>query len=220
TVTELGPCLFSADLWRRRSTLGPSDSQPAATILQTESASVSAAEVTGRVVPHVRVLVDRQRPMKNVTLDRATVHLLFPPVMRVSNRFFDAAPTLPSLERPRPSITVEIGILFTGKIMAASRRVSSDKRRDAGIPGSPRSHRGCWPARPDLGERWPSRLVATPEEERLAFPLKPAQFQIENDDDRDERDHDCEHEQNGFHIISHPSEKHGVYSLSLYGAPQ
>src|SRR5215831_3733069 len=37
TVTELGPCLFSADLWRRRSTLGPSDSQPAATILQTES---------------------------------------------------------------------------------------------------------------------------------------------------------------------------------------
>jgi hypothetical protein len=26
---------------------------------------------------------------------------------------------------------------------------------------------GCWPARPDLGERWPSRLVATAEEERL-----------------------------------------------------
>src|SRR5215467_16131110 len=31
TVTELGPCLFSADLWRRRSTLGPLDSQPVAT---------------------------------------------------------------------------------------------------------------------------------------------------------------------------------------------
>jgi len=54
--------------------------------------------------------------------------------------------------------------------MAASRRVSStDKRRDAGIPGSPRSHRGCWPARPDLGERWPSRLVATAEEDRVSF---------------------------------------------------
>src|SRR5262245_44421125 len=33
----LGPCLFSADLWRRRSTMGPLDSQPVATILQTES---------------------------------------------------------------------------------------------------------------------------------------------------------------------------------------
>jgi len=40
--------------------------------------------------------------------------------------------------------------------------------------------------------------------------LKPAQFQIENDDDRDERDRDCEHEQNGLHVIAHPSEKHGV----------
>src|SRR5215471_13636519 len=27
----------------------------------------------------------------------------------------------------------------------------------------------CWPARPDLGERWPSRLVATAEEDRLSF---------------------------------------------------
>src|SRR6516225_5629697 len=63
---------------------------------------------------------------------------------------------------PRPSITVEIGILFTGKIMAASRRVSSaDKRRDAGIPGSPRSHRRCPTARPNLCWWWPARLVAT-----------------------------------------------------------
>jgi hypothetical protein len=31
----------------------------------------------------------------------------------------------------------------------------------------PRSHRRCWPARPDLGERWPSRLVATSAEDRL-----------------------------------------------------
>ena len=30
-------CLFSAGLWRRRPTMGPLDSQPAATILQTES---------------------------------------------------------------------------------------------------------------------------------------------------------------------------------------
>jgi len=34
--------------------------------------------------------------------------------------------------------------------------------------------------------RWPARLVATAEEDRLSFPtLKPALFQIENDDDRD-----------------------------------
>src|SRR5262245_8079246 len=55
------------------------------------------------------------------------VHHLSPPVMRVqcANRTdsSDAAPTLPSLAAPRPSITVKIGILFTGKIMAASRRV-------------------------------------------------------------------------------------------------
>src|SRR6516164_4796100 len=55
------------------------------------------------------------------------VHLPFPPVMRVrcANRTdsSDAAPTLPSLAATRPAITVEIGILFTGKIMAASRRV-------------------------------------------------------------------------------------------------
>jgi hypothetical protein len=28
-------------------------------------------------------------------------------------------------------------------------------------------HRRCWPSWPDLGERWPSRLVATAAEERL-----------------------------------------------------
>jgi hypothetical protein len=33
-----------------------------------------------------------------------------------------------------------------------------------------RSHRRCRTARPDLSERWPSRLVATAEEERLNFP--------------------------------------------------
>src|SRR5262249_10654546 len=32
-----------------------------------------------------------------------------------------------------------------------------------------RSHRRCWPARPHLGERWPSRLVATAAEKRLSF---------------------------------------------------
>src|SRR6516165_6055882 len=41
TVTGPGPGLFSeglfADLWRRRSPMAPLDSQPAATILQTES---------------------------------------------------------------------------------------------------------------------------------------------------------------------------------------
>jgi hypothetical protein len=31
----------------------------------------------------------------------------------------------------------------------------------------PRSHRRCWTARPDLGERWPSRLVATAAEDCL-----------------------------------------------------
>jgi hypothetical protein len=39
--------------------------------------------------------------------------------------------------------------------------------------------------------------VATAAEDRLSFRhLKPALFQIENDEDCDERDHDCEHEQN------------------------
>jgi probable HAF family extracellular repeat protein len=33
----------------------------------------------------------------------------------------------------------------------------------------PRLHRRCWPSRPDLGERWPSRLVATAEEDRLGI---------------------------------------------------
>ena len=33
----------------------------------------------------------------------------------------------------------------------------------------PRSHRRCWTSRPDLGERWPSRLVATAAEDRLSF---------------------------------------------------
>src|SRR6516165_388369 len=43
TVTGPGSRLFSADLWRRRSPMAPSDSQPAATILQTESSRRSTA---------------------------------------------------------------------------------------------------------------------------------------------------------------------------------
>jgi hypothetical protein len=35
------------------------------------------------------------------------------------------------------------------------------------------AHRRCWPARPDLGERWPSRLVATAEEDRLNIRRNP-----------------------------------------------
>jgi hypothetical protein len=31
----------------------------------------------------------------------------------------------------------------------------------------PRPHRRCWTSRPDLGERWPYRLVATAAEDRL-----------------------------------------------------
>ena len=53
-------------------------------------------------------------------------------------------------------------------------------------------------------------MVAVAAEDRLNSLLKPALFQIENDDDRDERDHDCEREQNGLDVIAHPSEKHGV----------
>src|SRR5262249_15564934 len=37
TVTGPGPRLFSEGLWRQHSKIGPSGSQPAATILQTES---------------------------------------------------------------------------------------------------------------------------------------------------------------------------------------
>jgi hypothetical protein len=36
-----------------------------------------------------------------------------------------------------------------------------------------RSHRWCWTARPDLGGRWPSRLVATAAENRLSFRRNP-----------------------------------------------
>jgi len=36
--------------------------------------------------------------------------------------------------------------------------------------GCPRPHRRCWPSRPDLSERWPSRLVATAAESCLSIP--------------------------------------------------
>jgi hypothetical protein len=36
-----------------------------------------------------------------------------------------------------------------------------------------RPHRRCWPSRPDLGERWPARLVATAAEDRLRFRANP-----------------------------------------------
>src|SRR5215472_13401854 len=38
----------------------------------------------------------------------------------------------------------------------------------------PRSHRRRWPARSDLGRRWPSRLVATAAEDRLNIWRQPA----------------------------------------------
>jgi hypothetical protein len=34
-------------------------------------------------------------------------------------------------------------------------------------------HRWCWTSRPDLGERWPSRLVATAAEDRLSIKRNP-----------------------------------------------
>src|SRR5262245_44455393 len=48
--------LFAASLWRRRSTMGPFDSQPAATILQTESArrSTTTDEKKCHPQPHHR----------------------------------------------------------------------------------------------------------------------------------------------------------------------
>ena len=41
------------------------------------------------------------------------------------------------------------------------------RQRDTGA--CPRPHRRSWPSRPDLGERWPSRLVATTAENRLSI---------------------------------------------------
>jgi len=38
------------------------------------------------------------------------------------------------------------------------------------LPGLRPCQALCWPARPDLGERWPSRLVATAKEDRLSVP--------------------------------------------------
>src|SRR6516165_9907076 len=80
------------------------------------------------------------------------VHLLFPPVIRVQCANRTDSSTQHQRYHLLSAATLNnsrIGILFTGKIMVASRRVS--RRRG-------------WPSRPDLGERWPSRLVATTEE--------------------------------------------------------
>jgi hypothetical protein len=46
---------------------------------------------------------------------------------------------------------------------------SVPRRRDSGIPGSPRPDRRRRTARPDLGERRHSRLVATAAEDRLSL---------------------------------------------------
>jgi hypothetical protein len=44
-----------------------------------------------------------------------------------------------------------------------------ERLAEAANDGRARPHRGCWFSRPDLGERWPSRLVATAAEDRVIF---------------------------------------------------
>jgi hypothetical protein len=51
------------------------------------------------------------------------------------------------------------------------RRFRGDRDHNAPAGLCSRPHRWCWSARPDLGERWPSRLVATAEEDRLSIQL-------------------------------------------------
>src|SRR5215510_388122 len=77
--------------------------------------------------------------------------------MRESDRFLDAAPTLPSLERRDPQYNRNRSFVHR----------KDHGRIEGGIPGSPRPHRRRRTSRADLGERWPSRLVATAAEDHL-----------------------------------------------------
>src|SRR5262249_5366781 len=83
------------------------------------------------------------------------VHLLFPPVIRVQ-----------CANRTDSSTQHQRHHLLSAATLNNSRNRNFVHRKDhgrieAGIPGSPRPHRWCWPARSDLCWRWPSRLVAT-----------------------------------------------------------
>jgi|SRR6516165_7678019 len=49
-------------------------------------------------------------------------------------------------------------------------------RIEAGIPGSPRPHRRRRTSRSNLGQRWPSRLVATAAADCLSKKQKPARY--------------------------------------------
>jgi hypothetical protein len=55
----------------------------------------------------------------------------------------------------------------TGDVEATS--MVTDPKTGKTTMSTTRPHRRCWPSRPDLGERWPSRLVATAEEKRLKY---------------------------------------------------
>ena len=115
------------------------------------------------------------------------VHLLLPPVMRVQCAKSDRSST----QHQRYHVLSAAALnnsrkrnLFTGKIMAASRRVSSAEHagetylniHGIAFPGGeirgflavPWSHCWHWPSRSDLTERWLTRLVATAAEDRLA----------------------------------------------------
>jgi|SRR6516165_10127467 hypothetical protein len=62
---------------------------------------------------------------------------------------------------PASAAATSLGFLYTAN---SSRAVGGRRSR---------SHRRCWPSGPHLGERWPSRLVATAEEDRLSFRRNP-----------------------------------------------
>src|SRR5262249_4573457 len=74
--------------------------------------------------------------------------------------------TLHTLNVTATSNSTELSFLAFGS--------SSTVGLDAVSVSSARTNRRCWTARPDLGRRWPSRLVATAVEERLRFRRKSA----------------------------------------------
>src|SRR5215470_8093174 len=89
------------------------------------------------------------------------VHLLFPPVMRVQ-----------CANRTDSSTQHQRYHLLSAATLNNSRNRNfvhwkDHGRIEAGIPGSPRPHRRRRTSRADLGERSPSRLVATAAEDRL-----------------------------------------------------
>jgi hypothetical protein len=77
--------------------------------------------------------------------------------------------------RPNQEVGILNGSYFYQCLDPECRTWTDDVIRNVGVDGmftaAPGSRPPCrrWPPRPDLGEHWPSRLVATAAEHRLSF---------------------------------------------------